>query len=46
MVTTNILLAAIVMLLGVLVLFNSGNPTPNATRELFQILEDIKNKIK
>lgn len=46
MVTTNILLAAIVMLLGVLVLFNSGNPTPKETNELFKTLEDIKNKIK
>lgn len=46
MVTTNILLAAIVTLLGVLVMFNSGNPTPKATNELFKILEDIKNKLK
>jgi len=46
MVVTNLLLIGIFCILVVLVLQTSGLPRPSATNELFQILEDIKNKLK
>ena len=46
MVATNLLLIGIFCILVVIAIQTSGLPTSKATNELFEIIEDIKNKLK